>query len=151
MAGGLPSSGPSFSAPGHTVAITSGVRRSRRWPASASACEAPSNVERSKAAPTMICRKALFTSMGSSRLDGAVLNVAACPVEHGVLYIIFVFLIPPGLDGIKCVGRAAALRRTIQNLHGHKKIVAFFLVQIRIHVLGHIHACGWVIQDKGYG
>ncbi len=37
MAGGVPSSGPSRSAPGNTTAITSGVSRSRSLPFSATA------------------------------------------------------------------------------------------------------------------
>ena len=97
--------------------------------------------------------RALQASVCSSRLDGAILNIATYPVEHSVGYIIFVFLILPSLDAILHVGRAAALWRAIRGLYAHLKIAAYPLMHIHIHIRAHIHihTRGFIIQDKCYG
>src|ERR1700748_2376248 len=51
------------------------------------------------------------------QLDGAILKIATHAIEHGVSYIIFVFLILPSLDAVLHVGRAAGLWRAIRRLH----------------------------------
>src|ERR1700735_2837995 len=72
--------------------------------------------------------RALQASVCSSRLDGAILNIATYPVEHSVSYSIFALPVLPSLDDILHVGRAAGLWRAIHGLHARQKIVAFPLI-----------------------
>src|SRR3569833_3768190 len=146
MAGGLPSSGPSFWAPGQTMAMTSGVRRPERCVGAAPACDAPRSrkrrARRGKTAPASICRVPLTgeiqASMCPGRLDGAILNKATDPVEHSVSYINFVFPVLPGFDDVLHVGGTPALWPAIHGLYARQKIVTAPLVHI--HVRAHIHA-----------